>query len=168
MVKNAILTSYYCKKWYWMMMSWCVFMHECALVPDNLYLLIVLPQRRFFIKELSKMPFLRLFTAIYGTKWYWMMTSCPVFMHECVFAPDNHCFPIFWSKRRFCIQKTVKNAIFTAFYGILQHEMILNDDELACIYAWMCLSARKSLFAHFMIKAAFCTKKLKNAIFTAF
>ena len=32
-------------------------------------------------------------------------------------------------------KKTVKNAIFKAFYGILRRKMILNDDGLACIYA---------------------------------
>ena len=46
-----------------------------------------------------------------------------VYMHECVLVPDNYCLPIFWAKRQFWTEKTVKNAnftAFTAFYGILK------------------------------------------------
>ena len=154
-----LFTAFYGMKRYWMMTSWPVFMHECVLVLENHCLLILWSKRLFRTKKLSKMPFLRLFKALYGTKWYWIMTSCPVFMHECILVPDNHRMPIFWSKWRFCTQKTVKNAIFTAFYGILRHKMILNNDQLPCIYAWMCLSARLSLFDHFLTTAAVLDQK---------
>ena len=37
--------------------------------------------------------------------------------------------------------------------------MILNNDQLPCIYAWMCLSARLSLFDHFLTTAAVLDQK---------
>ena len=48
------------------------------------------------------------------------MMGWPAFMHECVIVPYHHCLTIFWQEQRFSSWKTVKNAFFQLFYGILR------------------------------------------------
>ena len=88
----------------------------------------------------------------------------------CVSVPNFHFSSSFLVIICLYLQrKNLKNGQECHFDIILRQKMILNDDELVCIYALMCVSARKSLFAHFLIKEAFLYKNaVKNAIFTAF
>ena len=137
----------------------CIYVWMCP-SPRRHYLTIIWQRQQFQDKKkLAKMPFLRYFTAFYGIKVCWMMTSWPAYMYECVLVPERHCLNIVWQKQRFQTKKTGKNAILTVFYGILRHKSMLNDDGLACIYGWMCLSARTSLFDRNMTKATVLDKK---------
>ncbi len=50
-------------------------------------------------------------------------------------------------------EKTPKNGQYYHLDGSLRHKIMLNDDRLAWIYAWMCVSARTLLFDHYLTKA---------------
>ena len=112
----------------------------------------------------------RHFTTIYGieigARHDSMIGNCCM----CVSVPNFHFSSSFLVIICLYLQrKNLKNGQECHFDVILLQKMILNDDELVCIYAWMCVSARQSLFAHcFATAAVFYQRTVKNAFFTAF
>ena len=52
----------------------------------------------------------------------------------------------------FKIHKIMKNAIFTAVYDFLRHEIISDDVCLSWIFAWVCLSTKWALLEHFLTR----------------
>ena len=123
MLKNAILTAFYGKNWYWMMAAWLEFLKVCVSVPDKHYLTIFWLNSMFLslqnILNSEKRHFygiLWLFTAF---EYYTMMSAWLEFLQECLSVLNQHSLTIFWLDSLILSSYNWKNAIFTAFYGFL-------------------------------------------------
>ena len=79
MVKNAILTKFYGKKWFLTMTGWLAFVHDGVYVPDYQCLTIFWQKQQFGSQKQSKMPMLQLFTAFYSCLRQWNDTQAQCF-----------------------------------------------------------------------------------------
>ena len=59
-----------------------------------------------------------------------MMTVALEHQGKCVLVPSQQYLATATGFEQVSPYRIVKNAIFTAFYGILWHEMTLNDDSI--------------------------------------
>ena len=88
------------------------------------------------------MPFLRHFTAFYGIKWHLMTTVSLEHQGKCVLVPFQHCLARAAGFEQVSPNIMVKNAIFTAFYGILRHFLVNFPTEFlvfsmdACVHMY--------------------------------
>ena len=87
-----------------------------------------------------------------------MVTTLPQSVHICASVPDPHCWTTAAMFESFKSDKTVKNAIFTAFYGILRHFLVKIPTEffifclvtfvhmyITALHGWLCWGIFKKL-----------------------
>ena len=71
--------------------------------------------------------------TFYGILWHkkhFMMTLSLEHQEKCVLVPFQHYLARAAGFEQVLPNRMVKNAIFTAFYGILQHKMSFTDDSI--------------------------------------